>query len=185
MSRPSASGRDRAGRRSGPPAAVRGTSISSVGQAGSAKTSAGGPSRTIRPSRMTTTRSNASATNRMSWLIATTVRPPAPRSDTIRGRARCPARPGPLLARRGSPRACPSRGSRRGRGLPARVAEVVRVRLGVLVEPGRDQRRPDRSVHVRAAPAEVPGTEGDLRPDLPREDLAVGVLDARPTIAAR
>ena len=53
------------------------------------------PSRTIWPSRMTTTRPNVSATNRMSWLIARTVRPsPASRRTisrtTVAPRRSCP-----------------------------------------------------------------------------------------------
>ena len=51
-----------------------------VGQAASANTVAGGPSSTIRPAAIATTRSNVSATNRMSWLMATTVRPRDARS---------------------------------------------------------------------------------------------------------
>ena len=46
-------------------------------QLASAKTSAGVPSRVTRPASMTTTRANDSATKRMSWLIAITVRPAA------------------------------------------------------------------------------------------------------------
>src|SRR6185369_6925515 len=49
----------------------------------SAKTSVGVPSRITRPSRMTMIRSNDSATNAMSWLIATTVRPSSASPPTI------------------------------------------------------------------------------------------------------
>ena len=65
-----------------------------------AKTSIGVPSRITRPARMTTTRSNASATNRMSWLMAmTSGRPRRPRRS--RGRARRRPRPARWSARRG------------------------------------------------------------------------------------
>ena len=55
-----------------------------VGHAGSAKTSAGVPSRRIRPEPITTTRSKVSATKRMSWLTAMTVRPASDNSATTR-----------------------------------------------------------------------------------------------------
>ena len=63
-----------------------------------AKTSAGGPSATTAPPRMTTIRAKWSAANSMSWVIATTVRPGAARRR--RRSPRPDATPGSVLAGR-------------------------------------------------------------------------------------
>ena len=155
----------------------------SVGQAASAKTSAGVPSRTIRPSRMTTTRSNDSATKRMSWLIATTVRPAAGEvGRRSAGSARRRARPGRSSARRGRRPACPSRGSRRA---PAASAASSRGRTGSSrrrsSRPVGDERLVDRAARgPRRAGPRFRGPNATSVRTVAGEDLAIGVLEGEP-----
>src|SRR5262249_41898354 len=61
--------------------------------------------------------------------------------------------------------------------LASGVAQVVRVRFGLIGQPGRAQGSGDGRVERWTAGAEVPWSEPDLRTDGPSEDLAVRVLE--------
>ena len=117
-------GRPRGGRRSGwipggadrppwPEAAARCRSTPAPTSGPRRRHSIGAPSRTTRPARMTTTRPNDSATKRMSWLIAMTVRPEAIRSATTAGSGRLRERPVRSSAHRAPRPASASPGPRR------------------------------------------------------------------------
>jgi hypothetical protein len=67
-----------------------------------------------------------------------------------------------------------------GQQLPTRIAEVVRVGLGVLVEAGGDERRVHGGRQIGPAEPQVARPEPDLVPDLAGEDLAVRVLEREP-----
>ena len=131
---------------------------------------------------MTTTRSNASATKRMSWLIAITVRPAAETDSTISRTAPRRLRPGPSSARRARAPASPSPGP-----MPAPAASVAprRGRTGSSPSsPSRPVARSARATAVFRALSRVRGssTELDLASDGAGEDLAVRVLEHEPDL---
>ncbi len=175
---PWACSRPPAARRPARRAAARGRSTASTGQFGSANTSAGVPSSTMRPARITTTRPNVSATNRMSWLIAMTVRPSAASAATI---ARTRAIAAQVLAGRrlveDDDRRPHREDGRDRQELPARVAQVVRVLVGGTGQPDRLQRLSDpRSSSAPRIPR-FRGPNATSARTLPGEDLAVGILE--------
>ena len=63
--------------------------------------------------------------------------------------------------------------------LALRIPEVVRVRVGLLVEPGRDERAVDRLIEGRAGPAQIAWPERDLVADLAGEDLPIRILEGQ------
>ena len=125
--------------------------------------SAGDPSRTTRPARMTTTRSNDSATNRMSWLMAMTVRSSAGSRlhDGTHPLDATGILPGRRLVEHEHRR--PHGQDRRERQqLAARAAEVVRVRLLLADQAGRLERR--RRAPMPAPPRTARGCAARTRP---------------------
>ncbi len=135
-----------------------------------------------RPAPMTTTRPNVSATNRMSWLIAMTVRPAARQvGDDPLDAGDAPR----VLAGRRLVEHDDRRLHREDRGqrqqLAARVAEVVRVGI----DRGRSSPTASRAAAAAAGrlgrcPSEDLRAELDLGPDLAGEDLAIRVLEDDP-----
>ena len=144
----------------------------------SAKTSAGVPSSTTRPSRITTTRANVSATNRMSWLMATTVRPSAAQASMIERTRSTPRASWPVVGSSST-----STGVRMARTeASARSFRREWPRSYGFVrsssrEACRIERGIDRGREVPAGSAEVPRSELDLGPYRAGEDLAVRVLE--------
>ena len=106
-----------------------------------ANTSPGGPSTATSPWRITMIRSKWRAANSMSWVIATTVRPPAAIASTI---APIRAMPATVLAGRGLVEDEDGRVDREDAGerdeLAPRQVEVVRVGRPGVGEPGRGDR---------------------------------------------